>query len=469
MTVREETIVYGDGTEPLTLTVRETHLGPIMNDNSFDDDGNLEGFNNENPLAMRWASTSETGTIFEAIFLLNQAADWDGFREALSFWDSPAQNVVYADVEGNIGYQMPGRFPIRAADHDGLTPVPGWTDEYEWQGFIEYDLLPRTFNPERGYIGSVNQTVADQDYWDALRAEIGADTNVYFQTQVAFGYRGVPLHERLESLAPHTIETFQQIHGDSYSHSAAQLLPYITQHDYGEADFNEYRDWLAEWDMVYTPDSAHALFYAHIWAALVNNLYNDDLPENGLASGNERVQWVTYQLMDDPDNEWWDDATTDTVETRDDILQVSFEEAVNRIVADFGDERDEWRWNAAHQVNLTHNPLGVSGIEVIENVFNRGGYPTGGGDGVLNNMRWSTSSGTFEVQGSVVSMRSIVDFSDFSNSLTIIPTGQSGHPFSPQYDDQIEAWTTLNYHPMHFERGNVEATGGPVLRLEPAS
>ncbi|MFW5691876.1 MAG: penicillin acylase family protein, partial [Chloroflexota bacterium] len=135
MTTHEEVINFGDGTEPITFTVRLTHHGPIINDS-------LEGFNNENPLAMRWVAF-EPNAIFTAFRLLNQADNWTEFREAASFWDVPAQNLIYADVDGNIGYQTPGKMPVRAPGHTGQLPVPGWTDEYEWLGYVPYDLLPR--------------------------------------------------------------------------------------------------------------------------------------------------------------------------------------------------------------------------------------------------------------------------------------------------------------------------------------
>ncbi len=468
MTTREEVIRFGDGTPPLTFTVRETHLGPVMNDNSFAPDGALSGFNTDNPMALRWTATDEPSSLFTALLQLNRAGDWEAFRAALEMWDSPSQNILYADVGGNIGYQMPGRIPYRAGNHDGLLPAPGWTDEYEWRGYIPFDDLPRTYNPPSGYIGSANQPAAPLGYFDALSNALGNDVNARFQTSVAYGYRAVALSRLLEDLTPHSVETFREMQADTYSDSAAQLVPFFTALDYEDPMLNDYRDWLGTWDYHYRAESSYAFLYAHVWSRLLRVTYLDQLPSNYNLSGNERIQWVTFQLMSDPQNPWWDDLGTVPTETRDDILRQVFEQAVTDAENTVGPDRDTWRWDTIHRVRVIHNPLGLSGIGLIEDSVNRGPYPVGGTDGALNNMRWEVVDGTFDVSGSVVSMRSIVDFSDFVNNRSVIPTGQSGHPFSVQYGDQLEAWTTGTDYPMYWSRDTVEASANTqTLILQP--
>jgi penicillin amidase len=154
------------------------------------------------------------------------------------------------------------------------------------------------------------------------------------------------------------------------------------------------------------------------------------------------------------------------VETRDDILQRSFVRAAAAAVETGGDDRTAWRWDSVHTNTVIHNPLGQSGVTLIEDLFNRGPFPTYGTDGSLKNMRWDAADG-FGVAGSVVSQRFIVDFADFSNSVSIIPTGQSGHPFSPHYDDQITNWLKNTYHPMRWTRDDVESAPHSLLTLEP--
>ncbi|MBC8171356.1 MAG: penicillin acylase family protein, partial [Anaerolineae bacterium] len=178
LTVHEEIIRYGDSDETLTLMVRETHLGPIMNDNRVNDDGTLSGFNNEDPVALRWTALDQSRTL-KALFDLDKAQNWDEFRAAASLFDAPSQNLVYADVDGNIGYQTPGLIPVRPAGVSGELPLDGTTSANEWLGYIPYDLLPRVFNPPSGIIHSANEALVIPEYYEQLAEQLadqyGAD------------------------------------------------------------------------------------------------------------------------------------------------------------------------------------------------------------------------------------------------------------------------------------------------------
>ncbi len=471
MTLIEETIQFGDGEPPVTLQVRETHLGPIINDNQLDDAGSPQGFNNEDPLAFRWTATAERGAILRSIILLNQAKDWESFRSALRYWDTPSQNIIYADVQGNIGYQTPGNIPIRAPGHSGLLPVDGTTDQYEWKGYIPFDELPRIFNPERGYIETANQAVVPLAYYDQLRDkladEFGEDANYVISQEWAYGYRGQRITELLTTLAPHTPETFRTIHGDNKMISAEELMPYLQAVDMGDAALNDARDWLAGWDYQMHMDSPQAALYASFWARLVANLFNDQLGEDDSAGGGDENMWAVYLLAQQPDNAWWDDvSTTDVTETRDDILRRSFAEGYEATVKALGADRAAWKWGSLHTATFVSNPLGQSGIDLIENLVNRGPVMASGGSDIVNATGWNASSGDFTVR-SLPSMRMIVDLGDFAGSLSMHTTGQSGHPFSPHYNDMIEPWRLIEYHPMLWSRDQIEANAAAKLVLKP--
>ncbi|MEM7333213.1 MAG: penicillin acylase family protein, partial [Chloroflexota bacterium] len=179
-----EEVIRVNGGEDVVLNVRLTHHGPIISE-VLDDATDM--------LSMRWTA-HEPNKLLAAIVGLNRAGNYDDFRDALRNWDVPSQNVVYADIEGNIAYQMPGLVPIRK-DGNGLVPVPGWTGEYEWEGWIEYDELPALFNPDQGYIVTANHAVIDEEfphlinlYWadgnrgqritDMIEAELNGDGTV---------------------------------------------------------------------------------------------------------------------------------------------------------------------------------------------------------------------------------------------------------------------------------------------------
>ncbi len=462
MTVREETIRFGDDTDPITFQVRITHLGPIINDT-------LEGFNNDNPLALRWTSL-EPGELFTALIQMNAAQNWQEFREALTYWDAPSQNIIYADVDGNIGYQMPGRIPIRAPGHTGQLPVPGWTSEYEWRGYIPFDYLPRIFNPERGWIASANQRVVPPAYYDYLQQELGdefgADSNFTIHLETAYGYRGNRINTLLEDLKPHSIQTFMQMHGDNYDGSAAEILPYLADLTIEDAELATIRDWLLTWDYHMDMDSAQAVLYAHFWSRLANNIFNDQFQGVYRASGTNNELWAVYQLLQEPDNIWWDNIETDDIETPQDILLQSLQEAYDYAVETLGEDYTAWRWGAIHTTTFVSNPIGASGMTALEQQVNRGPVETAGTNNAINATSWRIGALDFSVRAGP-SERVIYDLSDWSNSRSIHTTGQSGHPSNPHYDDMIDPWRNIEYRIMLWTREQVEAAAVRKLTLTP--
>ncbi|MGB1286740.1 MAG: penicillin acylase family protein [Aggregatilineales bacterium] len=467
MTVRDEVIRYGDSDETLVIQVRETHLGPIVNDNQLDDDNNPQGFNNADPLAMRWTAY-ETGQLVQSILLLNKATNFDEFRDALELWTTPAQNFVFADTEGNIGYQTPGLIPVRAAGHTGTLPIDGTTDEFEWRGYVPFEHLPTIWNPERDYIATANQALVPFEYYDQLSEklsdEFGDDAHYPFDYMWAFGYRGERIVEMLEAEETHSWETFQQIHGDNQMTVMKELTPYLEALDFEDESMTDMRDWMLDWDYQMHMDSSQAALAGQFWKALMRNLYDDELGE-GEASGGTSYMWATRLLADDPENIWWDDVETDdATETRDEILIQSFEEAVVANTEAQGENRDDWAWGALHTATFESNPLGLSGIDLIEDMVNHGPIPTSGGSAIVNATGWRLND--FSVRA-VPSMRMILDMSDLSQSRVIHTTGQSGHPFSDNYSNMVDPWRNIEYHTMLWTREQVEAAAVNTLTLKP--
>jgi penicillin amidase len=464
MTVREETLYFGDGTDPITFRVRMTHLGPIVNDR-------IDGFNNDTPIAMRWTAL-EPGGVLMAFLRLNKASNWEEFREALSYWDSPAQNVIFADRNNNIGYQIPGKIPVRVAGHSGLLPVPGWTSEYEWLGYYPFDLLPRLYNPERGYIVTANQAVVPLAYYDQVAQELadvfGEDANYLISYHWDYGYRGRRINQLIETLAPHNIETFTTIHGDNFDGNAMEIIPILAEIPFPD-DLTDMRDWLLEWDYQMHKDSPQAAFWAYFWVRLMDNLYNDEFAvADYWVDGNQNNRIVTRRLMSDPQNVWWDDVDTAGVtETRDEIVIKSFAEALDGISERLGDEPSAWKWGDLHTTTFVSNPLGLSGIAPIERQVNRGPFPTSGSGVAINATGWGAYPNADFSVWSGPSERVIYDFSDWDNSRSIHTTGQSGHPNNANYDDMIQPWINIQYRPMVFSREAVESVATQTLILVP--
>lgn len=460
MEVVQETVEVGGG-QPVNLIIRRTHHGPIISDTY----GRLEGFRENTILdipedyaiALRWTALEPT-QLFQAIFSFNTAQGWNDFREGASFFVVPSQNLVYADVEGNIGYQMPGWIPIRQDGHDGKLPVPGWTDAYEWQGYVPFEELPYTFNPERGYVATANNAVVSDDYPYLISSDWD------------YGSRAARIVEMIEQApGPIDIPYIQQMQGDNRDLGAEIVVPLILEIPLNDARLEEAKDLLRGWDYQMDMDSAPAALYANFWRYVLGRTFYDQLPGNEMPDGGTRWFVVFDHLVDNSDNDWWDDKNTPGIESRNDILRLAFSDAVDDLEERLGRDLRNWTWGDLHTVTFANSTLGEPpSPAVIRSLLNRGPYPASGSSSVVNNTAWNAASleEPFAVQ-SLPSMRMIVDLSDLSNSLTTHTVGQSGHAFHPHYADMVELWQNIEYHPMYWAKDAVEAEAESLLRLVP--
>lgn len=443
------------GSDPVEITVRYTRHGPLISDAEYlpEDFADVAGI--ELPehygIALRWTALEPMYT-FRAIWGFNKAENWEEFRQAASQFDAPAQNLVYADVDGNIGYQMPGKIPLRAGG-DGMLPVPGWTDDFEWTGYIPFEALPFTFNPPQGYVVTANNAVVSTDYPYLI-------SNVF-----AYGYRAKRIVELIEN-APGAIDQayIQKMQGDNKDLNAEALVPLMQQVVLG-TDGEAARQILNGWDYQDHMDSAPAALFAAFWKNLLALTFQDDLPEDFWPRGGDRWFTVVARLIEQPDSPWWDIRSTSAREDRDSIFAAAFAAAVQELEGTLGKDPQKWSWGDLHTLTLVNQSLGESGIAPIEALFNRGTFRTSGGSDIVNATGWSALEG-YEVR-SVPSMRMIVDLSDLSRSLSIHTTGQSGHAYHKHYVDMTDLWRTIQYHPMLWTRSQVESSAEGHLVLKP--
>lgn len=457
------------GGEPVELTVRVTRHGPVISETygplknegedgddefvPFKDKAGLELPENY-VIALKWTAL-EPSTPFEAVWGFNQAQNWDDFREAAREFHVPAQNLLYADVDGNIGYQMPGDIPVRA-NGDGRFPVPGWTDEYEWSGFIPFEELPYAFNPPQGYIATANNQIPPRAYPYLVTADWD------------YGYRARRIVEMIES-APGEIDIayIQEMQGDDFDASAGMLVPYLLEMDPEFSQPNQAiaYDLLRDWDYQARRDSAPAALYEAFWSHLLTDTFGDDLPEDYWPEGGDRWFLVMQAIVPDPESPWWDDRSTAEVETRADMFTRAFGEAVAELEKVLGKDVGAWAWGDLHAANFRNQTLGESGVPPIEALFNRGPFAVGGGKSIVNATSWDITEG-YEVTD-VPSMRMIVDLGDLNHSVSIHTTGQSGHAYHPHYDDMAPMWAGIEYYAMAWERESVIADAEGHLRLVP--
>ena len=448
------TTIQVAGSEPIEITVRLTHHGPLLTDVAYDDFADEAGIDlPENyGLALRWTAL-EPGRIFSSLLAINRAQNFDEFRSAAMLFDVPAQNLIYADVDGNIGYQTPGRTPLRSPGHDGLLPAIGWTGEQEWQGFIPFDELPFAFNPEVGYIVTANNAIVGPEYPHVISLEWD------------LGYRAARIVDLLDAqFGRFSAADIQAIQGDNFNPNAEQLLPVLLR-TLGATTVTEQQalNNMADWNLQSHMDSAEAAIWDVFWVHLLAETFRDDLPEYYWPWGGDRWFAIVNTMMEDPNHLWWDDKGTLPIETRDDMLDRAYSLAIADLRDQFGEDPATWRWGDIHTTTFVH-PV-MDNFPLINTLFNRGPYATSGGTDIVNATGWSATS-PYEV-GSVPSMRMIVDLGDLANSLTINTMGQSGHAGHDHYADLVEAWRLIDYHPMFWGLETVKAAADDHLRLVP--
>ena len=467
--VRTETIAVAGGASE-KLEIRSTVHGPIVSGLTGDftaiaDDPytNVDGAisvpasapGGDYAVSLQWTAL-QPGTTASAIFALDVASDFEGFRAAASRFDVPAQNLLYADVDGNIGYQTPGKLPIRGAG-DGWMPQPGWDSAYDWTGFIPFEELPTSYNPPEGWIVTANNAVVGADYPYSLTRDWD------------YGWRAARIGELLKHASAQgalTIDDMRDIQADDEFWMGRRLETAYQDVSTGDADTDAALDLLRSWDAHNDSDSAAAAYANVLWDELVANLFVRGREHAAALAGQGRLFLVVDKLLHDPDSEWWNNPGLD-VTGQQEMLERSAKGAFERLSKLQGDTPSRWNWGALHALPLRSGTFGESGIAPIEWLFNRGPYPVGGGSSVVDATGWTLGDG-FETV-TVPSMRMIVDLSDLDASRWNQLTGESGHAFHEHYTDQTEAWQRIELTPWPFSGSAVDAATTDTLTLVPAS
>ena len=467
--ISTETIKVAGG-DDIELAIRSTVHGPIISGLTGDataitdapvvgegDEvlplGGASGVpEGEYAVSLRWTAL-EAGTTATAIFALSTAQNFSDFRHAASLFDVPAQNLIYADVEGNIGYQAPGRLPIRGAG-DGWLPQPGWDSAYDWEGYIPFEELPVSYNPASGYIVTANNAIVDDSYEHFLSRDWD------------YGYRAARiahLIERRAAAAPLTAQDLRDIQMDSEMWIGKRLSIAMADVDVDGAGTQDAIDLLRTWDAQNTADSAAAAFANVLWSNLAQNIFTDrEVPLPTDDQG--RLFTVVGAMLDDPEHPLWTNERID-VQGKDEMLAFSAEQAYEELKDLQGEDVRQWNWGSLHEIDLVSDTLGSSGIAPIEALFNRGPYRVGGGASVVNATGWVLGESYQTV--TVPSMRMVIDLSDFDDSTWNHLTGASGHAFHPHYTDQTEDWTVGEQSDWAFSAKAVKAAAVDTLVLTP--
>jgi len=408
-TLREETIKVRFG-QDVTITVRDAPEGPVLDPAYF----NLEPFGEEVEVVLQTTADDRDGASSATAYTIMKARDWDAFVEAGRTYIAPMQNMVYADVDGNIGYMSPGRLPLRNTDGD-------------WVGQIPFEDLPRVLNPRSGVIATANNQIVPDGYPYPLAGSFAT-------------YRVSRIHDRLAETSLHDAQSFRSIQLDVTSDLAARIMPSVRRARPETEPGAILQSMLLEWDGALRKSSPEALAFAGWFEALHGAIYADELGDLFPQFNGSRRVFIDRVLSGEW-SDWCDDISTSQDETCGDTMGAAFDTAGARLFAEYGADPSLWNWGEAHAALFDH-PL-LTGVPLLDRWFTVHA-PHGGDASTVNVGHYSYRSAGFDTLHAA-SMRSIYNLADLDASLYIHAPGQSGHPWSPHYRDLAIIWSNGDY------------------------
>ena len=434
MTVIKETIPV-KGQAAVAVDLKYTRHGPVV----FEDKAHHKAY------AIRAAWREVGGAPYLASLRMDQAHSWEEFRDACGYSRIPAENMVWADRDRNIGYQAVGIAPLRP-NWSGLLPVPG-DGRYEWNGYLPIKALPNVLNPEKGFFNTSNNYLIPPgwQYKEALHYT-WADP-----------FRGDSVEQFLRSGRMFTVSDMIQLQNNDLSIPARSLVPLLRDLTIQNAAAAQAQSRLLRWNDILDKDSVEAGIYEMWQRRLMANVRDLVVPKEvrdyvGNVEMTKIISW-----MQAPDGRFG----SDPVAGRDAVLAKSLEEAVDELTKRFGPEQDKWKLGAYHHASIPH--FMTAGLNPQQrSKFDVGDLPRGGDSYTV------TATGGADNQTSGGSFKIVVDTENWDSSVGLNNPGQSGDVNDQHYRDLYQLWARGKYFPIFYSRTKVESVTEKTMQLEPA-
>lgn len=434
------------GQAPVELIRRETRHGPVISHAIEDVDA--VAWDNE-LVSLAWTGLSRRDRSAEAIYRLNLARNKQEFLDALRHYHSPTQNIVYADREGTTGFVNAGRVPVRKSG-DGRYPVRGDKGEYDWVGEIGFAAWPKLFNPPAGAIVNSNNAVTRND------------TGVWFGRDETPPYRAERILELIAARPKHDLDSMAAIQTDIQAVHARYLLPFILKITPGNETERKAIELLSGWNMDADKNAPQALILDWWLRQMNSELLRSSLEPLAPASGILNAS-VVVGILEKPEG-FCKKVNTDPGCSK--AVESAFRKAIRELSNRYGEEPGKWRWGDEHMAVMENQVLdNAPGFRQLFSVA----FPSDGGFYSVNR---GGSVGPADpvhplMRKSGAGFRGLYDLGDPSQSRFIIAGGQSAHPLSPHYADQLELYKRGDYIRLHLSEDEVKARGAGELIFTP--
>ena len=402
------------GAKPLEKIIRRTRHGPVISD--FTDTAGVGEI-----LSVRWTA-HEPSEEMRSLYGVNRASNWQEFQDNLRYHGVPSLNFIYADRDGNIGYALAGKIPLRQ-EVPNLLPLPGWEEKSDWRGYIPFDELPRIYNPPEGFIASANNRITDANY---------PYLSHFFEPSHRFRRIG----QLLQARNKHSVEELATMQLDQVSLHAKELIATLESElriISGErAEVKTAADYLLAWDGDCGLKSVAAAIFHVFHHRLLVNLLSGDLGDDLFTAYVEILNQCiapTDRILANPQSKWF------AGRSRYELVARSLREACIDLSEALGGDMSEWRWEKIHSLSMNHS---LGRVPLLKNILGIGPLPTPGSGTTINLGFYRHSNPYAQTVGA--SLRFIADMGVWQTSEFILPSGQSGHPWSKHYRDQTALW-----------------------------
>ncbi len=438
----------------VNLLVRISRHGPIVSDASVPiGAATPKGY----AIAFQWTALRDDDLSMQAGLKMNRASNWTEFLQAARDFHSPQQNMVYADIDGNIGFVAPGRIPVRKTGNTikGYAPSPGWDALYDWESFIPFEQLPQEYNPASGQVVTANHKITAPGYKHHL-------TNEWFPP-----YRADRINAMLKEKVPYSTSTFIAMQSDVKSLMVVDFKPLFDTIVPGDSD-REAHDAVKKWDGEMRANEVAPLIFSAWYRELTRLVYADELGEGLFKNAwDQRAVFLLHILKNDGEqSRWCDNIVTPAKEDCKQIMAQALSLAMDDLNKRYGPNMEYWRWGDAHSAVSEHRPF--SKQTTLAKIFDVS-VPSSGDSYSVNVGRHNINNEAQPFANRhAASLRAIYDLSDLNQSVYIHSTGQSGNRLSPHYADFAKKWAAMDYITMTTNRGQIENGAIGRLTLMPA-
>ena len=441
--VRQE-IIDVKGAPSVNFIVKETRHGPVISDSYARAKRAID--TDRFALALRWTALDIENQSVAGLLDLNRAKDMDAFKQSLRKNYAPMQNVVMADIDGNIAYQAAGVAPKRLLHHGlyGVAPAPGWEKQYDWNGYVPFEQLPASNNPEQGWIATANQRIIASNDPNPLTSDW--DLSARYDRIV----------DLIKARNSYDLEYMKTMQADTLSLTSIPLLELfkssVPSHPLGAKALEISKNFNGDMRV----DSAAALIF-NAWAdQLTRNLFSRLSYIFSETYGDRNYRGALIAQMKNPNSPWCDNPKTQAIETCAEASNDAVNKALEFLSKEYGNDPSKWAWGKAHIAISEHRPL--SKIPVLGKLFNLE-TPFPGDSNTINvgRLELLRSEHPYETL-QAPSLRAIYDLSDLEKSLFIFQSGQSGWVQSKLYRNMVPLWAKNEYLPLQMKPDSSKRT-----------